>query len=123
MNAGQGTLGKFATDTSFYVEARQTMESMQRLIDELAKNPGKISYGTSGIGSAYHLAGELIRLLTGVDMVHVPYKAGGQNLTDLTAAWAREARVCRARGPGDLPGERCSPGKAPPPNKRPGRRW
>ncbi len=43
MNAGQGTLGKFATDTSFYVEARQTMESMQRLIDELAKNPGKIS--------------------------------------------------------------------------------
>ncbi len=43
MNAGQGTLGRFATDTSFYVEARQTMESMQRLIDELARNPGKIS--------------------------------------------------------------------------------
>lgn len=43
MNAGEGTLGKFATDSSFYVEARRTMESMQRLIDDLSKHPGKLS--------------------------------------------------------------------------------
>jgi phospholipid/cholesterol/gamma-HCH transport system substrate-binding protein len=43
VNQGDGTLGKFATDSSFYVEARRTMEAMQRLIDDLSKNPGKLT--------------------------------------------------------------------------------
>jgi tripartite-type tricarboxylate transporter receptor subunit TctC len=57
--------------------------TFQQVIELAKKNPGKISYGSSGIGSAYHLSGELIRLSTGADMLHVPYKAGGQNLVDL----------------------------------------
>lgn len=44
----------------------------------LAKeNPGKYSYGSSGIGGAGHLAGELLKMTAGIDLVHVPFKGGG----------------------------------------------
>ena len=46
-------------------------------------NPGKISMGSAGSGSSPHLTGELFKMLTGVDLVHVPYRGGGQALTDL----------------------------------------
>ena len=46
-------------------------------------NPGKISYGTSGIGSASHLTTELLQQTTGVKMVHVPYKGTAPALTAL----------------------------------------
>ena len=46
-------------------------------------NPGKISMGSGGIGSSPHVAGELFKMMTGVDMVHVPYRGQGQALTDL----------------------------------------
>jgi tripartite-type tricarboxylate transporter receptor subunit TctC len=45
--------------------------------------PGTISYGTSGIGGAGHLAGELFRQLAQIDIVHVAYKGGGPAMTDL----------------------------------------
>ncbi len=45
---------------------------------KLAKDkPGTLTYGSSGIGGAGHLAGELLRLMAGIDIVHVPYKGGG----------------------------------------------
>ena len=40
-------------------------------------NPGKISMASAGIGSGPHVAGELFKMMTGVDMVHVPYRGGG----------------------------------------------
>ena len=45
--------------------------------------PGTIGYGTSGIDSTGHLAGELLRSMAKVDIVHVPYKGGGPAMTDL----------------------------------------
>jgi tripartite-type tricarboxylate transporter receptor subunit TctC len=45
---------------------------------KLAKaKPGTLTYGSSGIGGAGHLAGELLRIMAGIDIVHVPYKGGG----------------------------------------------
>jgi tripartite-type tricarboxylate transporter receptor subunit TctC len=45
---------------------------------KLAKdNPGKYTYGSSGIGGAGHLAGELLKMMAGIDLVHVPFKGGG----------------------------------------------
>jgi tripartite-type tricarboxylate transporter receptor subunit TctC len=41
------------------------------------EKPGAISYGSSGIGGAGHLAGELLKQMAGIDIVHVPYKGGG----------------------------------------------
>ena len=58
-------------------------------VDELVRyakaNPGKVNFGSAGVGTTPHLAGELFKSLTGVDVVHVPYKGGGPVLTDLVA--------------------------------------
>ncbi|TMH80144.1 MAG: tripartite tricarboxylate transporter substrate binding protein [Betaproteobacteria bacterium] len=59
--------------------------SMRELIEYAKRHPGKLSYGTSGVGTTHHLAGESIRLLTGIDWVHVPYKGGPPVITDLIA--------------------------------------
>ena len=46
-------------------------------------NPGKINMASSGIGTTPHVAGELFKMMTGVDMVHVPYRGAAPALTDL----------------------------------------
>ena len=46
-------------------------------------NPGKLNMGSAGIGSPQHVAGELFKMMTGVDMVHVPYRGVGPALIDL----------------------------------------
>ena len=46
-------------------------------------NPGKIAIASAGTGSTGHLAGELLKMLTGIDLVHVPYRGNGPALTDL----------------------------------------
>jgi tripartite-type tricarboxylate transporter receptor subunit TctC len=46
-------------------------------------NPGKINMASGGMGSPQHMAGELFQMLTGVEMLHVPYKGAGPALTDL----------------------------------------
>ena len=46
-------------------------------------NPGKVNMASSGSGTSPHVAGELFKMMTGVDMVHVPYRGAGPGLTDL----------------------------------------
>jgi tripartite-type tricarboxylate transporter receptor subunit TctC len=46
-------------------------------------NPGKINMASGGVGTGTHMSGELFKMMTGVDMVHVPYRGGAQPLTDL----------------------------------------
>ena len=53
------------------------INSVQELIDYAKKNPGKLSYNSSGIGSVFHLNGELFKMATGADIVHVPYGGTG----------------------------------------------
>jgi tripartite-type tricarboxylate transporter receptor subunit TctC len=55
------------------------------LIDYAKKNPGKLTFGSSGTGAASHLSAELFKAMAGVDMLHVPYKGTGQAVTDLLA--------------------------------------
>ena len=57
-----------------------TLADFVRLAKE---KPGQITYGSSGIGGAGHLAGELLRMMAGVDLVHVPYKGGGPAMQGL----------------------------------------
>lgn len=52
-------------------------------IEFARRNPGKLAYGTSGIGTTHHLSGVLLEQLTGVQMLHVPYKGGGDSLAGL----------------------------------------
>jgi tripartite-type tricarboxylate transporter receptor subunit TctC len=58
-------------------------KTMKELLDYARANPGKVSYGSSGIGSPMHLAGELLRESARVDIVHIPYKGAGPAITDL----------------------------------------
>ncbi len=111
-------------------------------------HPDKLSYGSSGTGSPHHLAGELLQQLTGIKLVHVPYRGGGPAVADLIAGqiplvsrawrrWCRSAKagkvkilavvraraLCRpARDPDDrrdpCRASRCRPGSAS--SRRPG---
>lgn len=57
--------------------------SLKELITHARQNPGKLSYGTGGTGSITHLATELLAMMGGFKMVHVPYKASSLALTDM----------------------------------------
>ena len=48
-------------------------------------NPGKINWATSGNGTSVHLSGELFKMMTGVDLLHVPYRGSAPALTDMLA--------------------------------------
>jgi tripartite-type tricarboxylate transporter receptor subunit TctC len=59
------------------------VNSVAELIAYAKAHPGQLQYGSSGIGSPHHLAGELLRQKTGIDIVHVPYRGGGATINDL----------------------------------------
>src|SRR4029079_16301784 len=67
------------------VNSALPVNSVAELIDYAKKNPGKLSYGSSGVGSGHHICGELLKQKTGIDMVHVPYRGGGPAIQDLVA--------------------------------------
>jgi tripartite-type tricarboxylate transporter receptor subunit TctC len=54
-----------------------------QLIDYAKKNPGKLNFASSGPGATQHLAAELLKGMTGIDIVHVPYQGGGASMPDL----------------------------------------
>jgi len=61
------------------------VHNVMDLIAYAKKNPGKLANGSSGNGTTGHLGGELFKMMTGVDIVHVPYKGSAQAINDLMA--------------------------------------
>ena len=61
------------------------VKTMAEFIAYAKQNPGKISFGSSGVGAAAHLTSELIKQVAGIDMVHVPYKGTAPALADLVS--------------------------------------
>jgi tripartite-type tricarboxylate transporter receptor subunit TctC len=61
------------------------VSTIQELIAKIRATRGGLSFASSGVGSSNHLAGELFRLRTGLDLTHVPYRGGGQAISDLIA--------------------------------------
>jgi tripartite-type tricarboxylate transporter receptor subunit TctC len=59
------------------------IRSVPELIDYAKANPGKMFFGSSGNGTSMHLTGELLKIVTGTRMVHVPYKAAQQVIADM----------------------------------------
>ncbi len=59
------------------VEASLPAQTLAEFVKLAREKPGTITYGSSGIGGAGHLAGELLKVAAGIDIVHVPYKGGG----------------------------------------------
>jgi tripartite-type tricarboxylate transporter receptor subunit TctC len=60
-------------------------KSIPELIAYAKANPRKLSMASAGTGTGSHIAGELFKMMAGVDMVHVPYRSGGPAVTDLLA--------------------------------------
>lgn len=69
----------------FAVSANFPANTMQELVAYAKANPGKVRYGSAGIGSILHFAVELLRTNTGIDLVHVPYKGGAPMMTAIIA--------------------------------------
>jgi tripartite-type tricarboxylate transporter receptor subunit TctC len=65
------------------VSPESGIKSLKDLVDRAKKEPGKLSYASTGAGSASHLQGELFNQRAGVDIVHVPYKGGGAATVDV----------------------------------------
>jgi tripartite-type tricarboxylate transporter receptor subunit TctC len=59
------------------------VKTVPEFIAHAKANPGKINMASAGIGSGNHIAGELFKMMTGVNLVHVPYRGGGPALVDL----------------------------------------
>lgn len=59
------------------------VKNVQELVAYAKANPGKLSFGSAGMGNSAHLAAELFKQVTGIDMVHVPYKGNALAMTDL----------------------------------------
>jgi tripartite-type tricarboxylate transporter receptor subunit TctC len=59
------------------------VHSVQELVAYAKANPGKLTFASQGVGSTGHVAGELLKQLTGVDIVHVPYRGAAQAAQDL----------------------------------------
>jgi len=63
--------------------ADSPFKTVKDVIDYARANPGKLNYGSSGNGTAVHLAGELFKMMAKVNIVHIPYRGGGPAYTDL----------------------------------------
>jgi tripartite-type tricarboxylate transporter receptor subunit TctC len=68
---------------AIFVTASLPVNSLKELIEYVKRNPGKVSFATSGTGTSQHLGGELLNHAAHIDMIHVPYKGGAPALTDV----------------------------------------
>ncbi len=74
-----------AASTALFMVVHPSLDvkTVSDLVDHARKNPGKIVFGSAGLGTGQHLMGELIRYKAKVDIVHLPYRGTGPLMTDL----------------------------------------
>ncbi len=73
------------TRTILVATAKAPYNTLQELVDYAKANPGKVNYGSYGLGSSGHVNGELLKANAGIDIVHVPYKGSTDAVRDLLA--------------------------------------
>jgi tripartite-type tricarboxylate transporter receptor subunit TctC len=69
--------------SAFAVNSSVPVKTLPEFIAYAKANPGRINMGSAGVGSTSHLAGELFKMMAGVNLVHVPYRGNALALTDL----------------------------------------
>ena len=72
-----------ATPTVLMVSAAVPAATLKELIALAKSKPGQLNFGSSGVGTQFHLSGELLKLLAGINMVHIPYKGTALVYPDL----------------------------------------
>jgi tripartite-type tricarboxylate transporter receptor subunit TctC len=71
--------------TSIVVHESLPVKTLKELIAYAKANPGQVSYASAGTGNANHISAEMFKMMTGIDMLHVPYRGGAPALTDMLA--------------------------------------
>ncbi len=71
--------------TGFTIHPSVGVKTFAEMVDYAKKNPGKLAFGSSGNATAPHLRLELLKLRTGIDILHVPYRGGADALNDILA--------------------------------------
>ncbi len=89
------------------VAADSKFLSVQDIIAAAKAKPGQLSYGSAGVGSVEHLAGELFKQLAGIDVLHVPYRGTGPAINDVMSGQVQflfggAASLLQLNGPGQL---------------------
>jgi hypothetical protein len=79
------TMISLITDPILAVRANHPIRDLAGLIAYAKANPGKLTFASGGVGTGNHMAGELLKKLAGIDMLHVPYKGTAPALTSLYA--------------------------------------
>jgi tripartite-type tricarboxylate transporter receptor subunit TctC len=78
------TIGRSVEVTNFLVVApEKPWRTLAELVAAAKARPGTLSYGSSGVGGAGHLGGALLDSMAGIETIHVPYRGGGQLITDI----------------------------------------
>jgi tripartite-type tricarboxylate transporter receptor subunit TctC len=67
------------------VNPAMPVKTVDEFIAYAKANPGKVNFASGGVGTSPHLSGELLKTMTGINIVHVPYRGGAPALTDLLA--------------------------------------
>jgi tripartite-type tricarboxylate transporter receptor subunit TctC len=80
------------------VNASFAAASFNTLLDYARTNPGKVSYGTTGVGSSFHFMGEIIKLTAAIGMEHVPYKGGAQAAQAVASGEVQVALLSNSSG-------------------------
>jgi tripartite-type tricarboxylate transporter receptor subunit TctC len=60
-------------------------QTVAEFVSYVKSHPGQVSYGSGGVGTSIHVATELFKMMTGIEMIHVPYRGGAPAMTDLMA--------------------------------------
>jgi tripartite-type tricarboxylate transporter receptor subunit TctC len=71
--------------SGFVVHPSVGVKTFKELLDYARKNPGKLSYGSAGLGTSTHMRVEMLKYRAGVDILHVPYRGSADSLNDLLA--------------------------------------
>jgi tripartite-type tricarboxylate transporter receptor subunit TctC len=74
-----------ASPNAFVVPAQSPIKSMREFLDKAKASPGKLNWTSPGAGTTPHLAGEVLKLRTGIDMVHIPFTGAGPATTAVIA--------------------------------------
>ena len=73
-------------DNLLYINPKLPFRTVPDIIDYARKNPGKLTYASSGIGGSYHLWGAEFVYMAGIDMLHVPFRGGPPAITEIMAS-------------------------------------
>lgn len=78
-----GMIGSF--QNVLVVPVASPLKSVKDLVAAAKRQPGRVTFASAGVGTTFHMSGEMLKVLAGIDIVHVPYKGNGPAMTDLIA--------------------------------------